>query len=157
MYKLILIIIFPIILKIIWVIFKTFNHGNIKKEKKELVSRARYLVSKIGKNPKELINSMPSNIGSQFQGEWALYTCSMTCIALSNIVKLYPEYKEYALKNIENIIDIILSKELREYDKLRWGEDPIENLSKNNKHLSYLSHLVLTIGRYKQIGGTNNE
>ena len=73
--------------------------------------------------PQELLNEMPSGIGEQFQGEWALYTCSMTSAALANIAILYPQNKELSIKFIGQIIDIAMSEEIREYDKLRWGGD----------------------------------
>ena len=96
---------------------------------------------------------MPSGIGEQFQGEWALYTCSMTTAALANIAILYPQNKEIAIKYIERIIDIALSREIRKYDIIRWREDPMNGIDGEQSHISYYSHLAWMISRYKQIGG----
>ena len=96
---------------------------------------------------------MPSGIGEQFQGEWALYTCSMTSAALANIAILYPQNKELSIKFIGQIIDIAMSEEIREYDRLRWREDPLDGIYGNLSHISYYSHLAWMISRYKQIGG----
>jgi hypothetical protein len=77
----------------------------------------------------------------------------MTCAALANIATLYPQNKETAIKFIGQIIDIAMSEEIREYDKLRWGEDPMDGIYGNLSHISYYSHLAWMISRYKQIGG----
>ena len=131
----------------------TFRHGNLDKEKKEIIRRANYLVAKI-KDPEQLFDEMPNNYGPQFQGEWALYTCSMTTVALSNIARLYPEKREWAIAHIKRIIDIAMSPKIREYDRVRWyGEDALDSLDGNASHVSYLSILAWMIGRYRQIGG----
>jgi hypothetical protein len=98
---------------------------------------------------------MPSGIGEQFQGEWAIYSCSMTCAALANIAILYPKNRELSIKFIGEIIDIALSEEIKEYDRMRWGEDPMDGIYGNRSHISYYSHVAWMISRYKQIGGDN--
>ena len=134
----------PIIIKVLWVmIFRLRN------EKKDILERANYLISKVATSPKQLLSEMPSQIGSQFQGEWAIYTCSMTCKALTNIAE--PCNKE----QIAKIIKIALSKEIREYDTERWYEDPFDGLDGNLSHLSYYSHLAWMIGEYKSVYDDN--
>ena len=142
-----------ITIKVIWVVSATIGHGSFEGERKEIVRRANYLTSMVCTTPQDLLNEMPSGIGEQFQGEWALYTCSMTSAALANIAILYPQNKELAIKFIGQIIDIAMSEEIREYDKLRWGEDPMDGIYGNLSHISYYSHLAWMISRYKQIGG----
>ena len=142
-----------IVAKITWVSCATSNHGSFDGEKKEIIHRANYLTSMVCTTPQDLLNEMPSSIGEQFQGEWALYTCSMTSAALANIAILYPQNKETVIKFIGQIIDIAMSEEIREYDKLRWGQDPLVGLNGNQSHISYYSHLAWMISRYKQIGG----
>ena len=149
----VIIILLLIIVKLFWVIIKTYRHGNFSKEEKESIQRARYLVSKVATLPQHLMSSMPKWIPSQFQGEWAIYSCSMTCKALANISKLYPKYREEFVKHISTIINIALSKEIREYDRERWNEDPIEGINGQLSHLSYYSHLAWMISEYKEIGG----
>ena len=147
------VIIVSIVMKVCWVKFATSGQGSFEGEKKEIVRRANYLTAKVAISPQQLLDEMPSGIGTQFQGEWALYTCSMTCAALANIAILYPQNKETAIKFIGQIIDIAMSAEIREYDKLRWGEDPMDGIYGNLSHISYYSHLAWMISRYKQIGG----
>ena len=139
--------------KCCWVKCATIGQGSFEGEKKEIVRRANYLTAKVVSSPQQLLDEMPSGIGTQFQGEWALYTCSMTCAALANIAILYPQNKETAIKFIGQMIDIAMSEEIREYDKLRWGEDPIDGIYGDLSHISYYSHLAWMISRYKQIGG----
>lgn len=142
-----------ITIKVIWVVSATIGHGSFEGERKEIVRRANYLTSMVCTTPQDLLNEMPSGIGEQFQGEWALYTCSMTSTALANIAVLYPQNKELSIKFIGQIIDIAMSEEIREYDRLRWREDPMDGIYGNLSHISYYSHLAWMISRYKQIGG----
>lgn len=93
--------------------------------------------------PLQLLNEMPGGIGLQFQGEWALYSCSMLAESLSNMAELYPETKDDAVATIDSLIQIVKSPELRLYDKLRWDEDPLESLEGDKSHVSYLSHPCL--------------
>ena len=99
------------------------------------------------------LNKMPASIGTQFQGEWALYSCSMLSASLVNISQLYPETKEENIQYIDSLINIVMSSELRYYDTMRWDEDPLESLDGDESHVSYLSHLAWMICGYKQIGG----
>ena len=142
-----------ILVKSIWVMCATSGHGSFDTERKEIIHRANYLTSKVATSPQKLLDEMPSGIGEQFQGEWALYTCSMTCAALANIAILYPQNKELSIKFIGQIIDIAMSEEIREYDRLRWREDPMDGIYGNLSHISYYSHLAWMISRYKLIGG----
>ena len=147
------IIILLVGVKYCWVNCSTSGNGSFEGEKKEIIRRANYLTSMVCTTPQDLLNKMPSGIREQFQGEWALYTCSMTSAALANIAILYPQNKELSIKFIGQIIDIAMSEEIREYDRLRWREDPMDGIYGNLSHISYYSHLAWMISRYKQIGG----
>lgn len=150
-----LVIVSLIILKWVWVQCATSNHGSFENEKVEVEQRMNYLIKRVVTTPEGLLGEMPSGIGMQFQGDWALYTCSMTAAALVNIGLQYPEHKERAIENIEKIIEIALSPDIRRYDRMRWDEDPLDGYSDMNSHVSYLSHLAWMIGRYKQICGND--
>ncbi|MDE5843784.1 MAG: hypothetical protein K2H44_00155 [Muribaculaceae bacterium] len=143
------------LIKIVWVKWSCRDNGSLEKEQSELLQRRNYLVGKIVVEPQQLLDEMPRGIGSQFQGEWALYSCSMLTEALSNMAEIYPETKEDAIRKIDSLIQIVKSPELRLYDKMRWGEDPLESLDGDESHVSYLSHLAWMIGNYKRIGGND--
>ena len=151
----IVVIIALIAVKAIWVSCSINGIGSFETEKKDIIRRANYLTSKVATSPQKLLDEMPSGIGEQFQGEWAIYSCSMTCAALANIAILYPKNRELSIKFIGEIIDIALSEEIKEYDKMRWGEDPMDGIYGNRSHISYYSHVAWMISRYKQIGGDN--
>ena len=153
MIIILIIIVFLVVAKVFWVTCATIGHGSYEGEKKEIIRRANYLTSKVITTPQALLDEMPSGIGTQFQGEWALYTCSMTSAALANIAILYPQNKELSIKFIGQIIDIAMSPEIREYDRLRWREDPLAGIYGDLSHISYYSHLAWMISRFKQIGG----
>ena len=155
MFIAIVVIILLITIKMLWVACAISSHGDWDGERKDIIRRANYLTAKVATSPQQLLDEMPSGIGEQFQGEWVIYTCSMTSAALANIALLYPPNKELSLKFISQIIDIALSPEIREYDRLRWGEDAMDGIYGNLSHISYYSHLAWMIGRYKEIGGDN--
>lgn len=111
------VIVLLIAIKAVWVVCATSGYGDWDGERKDIIRRANYLTSKVATSPQKVLDEMPSGIGEQFQGEWALYTCSMTSAALANIALLYPQNKELSLKFISQIIDIALSPEIREYDR----------------------------------------
>lgn len=93
-----------------------------------MLARRNYLLGKLLVTPEEVLNEMPSSIGVQFQGEWALYSCSMLSAALVDMSKLYPETRQENLQYVDSLISIVMSPELSYYDYLRWGEDPLESL-----------------------------
>lgn len=142
-----------ILIKVVWVAWGCWNNGNPNKEKEDILQRRNYLVEKIVVEPQQLLHEMPGGIGLQFQGEWALYSCSMLTTALANIAELYPETKQDAVEKIDSLFQIVKSPELRLYDKIRWEEDPLESLGGDKSHVSYLSHLAWMIGNYRHIGG----
>ncbi len=144
-----------VIIKIIWVSINMCDIGSFESEKDDILKRCNYLVEKIITPPNALINSMPESIGAQFQGEWAMYSCFMLSTSLENIASLYPETLEQAVHQIDRLIEIVMSPEMRQYDALRWGEDPLESLSGNNSHVSYLSILAWMIANYKAVGGSS--
>lgn len=144
-----------IAIKVVWVKCAINGQGSFVGEKKEIIHRANYLINKVLTTPQKLLDEMPSGIGAQFQGEWALYSCSMTAAAMTNIAIIYPDNKERAKNHIDKLIEIALSPEIREYDRMRWGEDPLESVNGNKSHVSYLSHIAWMISGYKQIGGDN--
>ena len=68
-----------------------------EEEKTDILERANWLCSKIIVTPEQLMNEAPAMIGREYQGEWAIYCCSMLTHALANISVLYPEKKKNAL------------------------------------------------------------
>ena len=147
------VIVVLIVIKAVWTWCFCSRNGTFEGEKKDILERRAYLIEKVITTPEELLGEMPSAIGPQFQGEWALYTCSMLSAALVNISNLYPETREESVEYIDSLINIVLSPEIRQYDMERWGEDPLESLEGDNSHISYLSHLAWMICGHKYIGG----
>ena len=150
-----IIIVFFFVLKTLSVLWMCQEHKSLDREKNDIIERKNYLVEKLVTSPKNILNEMPTAIGVQFQGEWALYSCSMLSAALVNLSTLYPETKDENILYIDSLINIVMSPEIRYYDKMRWGEDPLESLDENNSHVSYLSHLAWMICGYRKISGNH--
>lgn len=151
--KTIAVIVVFVVLKWLWVTISTMGHGTFEGEKTEILRRRNYLTNKLLVSPEGVLNEMPGGIDSQFQGEWAMYSCSMLSAALANISILYPDEREKSVKQIDKLIEIVMSPEIREYDAARWGEDPLESWDSEKSHMSYLSILAWMISRYKTAGG----
>ncbi len=66
-----------IVVKAIWVGIATRHNGDFENEKADIMARRDFLIDKVMTSPQKLIDEMPAIVGSQFQGEWALYSCSM--------------------------------------------------------------------------------
>ena len=66
-----------ILTKIVWVQCSSRDLGTFESEKEDILERRAYLIEKVVTTPERLLDEMPVAIGPQFQGEWALYTCSM--------------------------------------------------------------------------------
>lgn len=139
--------------KALWMGVCNHNIGTFESEKADILKRRNYLIEKIIVKPEQLLEEMPDAVGPQFQGEWALYSASMLSAALTNIAEIYPETRTESITHIDNLIQIVMSPEIRRYDTERWGEDPLETLSGDESHVSYLSHLAWMISGYKQVGG----
>jgi len=142
-----------IVVKAIWVSIATRHNGDFESEKADIMARRDFLIEKVITSPQKLIDEMPAIVGPQFQGEWALYSCSMLSAALVNTTLIYGEDNEMVIAHIDSLIQIVMSPELRAYDRERWGEDPLATLDGNKSHVSYISHLAWMIGGYKQLGG----
>lgn len=142
-----------LLVKVVWVVWSCWGNGTFEEERDDIIERKNYLVDKIVVDPLQLLNEMPHGIGLQFQGEWALYSCSMLTSALANIAELYPETREKAVSTIDSLIRIVKSPTLSLYDFLRWGEEPLESLDGDKSHVSYLSHLAWMIENYRRLSG----
>ena len=68
------IIVAIIVVKAIWVGIATRHNGDFDSEKADILARRDYLLEKVITSPPKFIDEMPSVIGPQFQGEWALYS-----------------------------------------------------------------------------------
>ena len=134
--------------KVIWSSIANRHLGDFETEKTDILERRNFLIDEVITRPSELISRMPAAVGEQFQGEWALYSASMLAAALTNISMIYPETRHDAAKDIDRLIKIVMSPEIRRYDYLRWGEDPLETLNGDESHISYLSHLAWMISAY---------
>lgn len=140
------------LIKVVWVAWGCWNQGSSDSEKSEILQRRNWLVDKVMVEPRQLLMEMPGGIGLQYRGEWALYSCSMLTKALSNIAVLYPETTEESIIIIDSLIQNVKSPMLRLYDRMRWGEDPLDSISGDKSHISYFSHLAWMIGNYRKIG-----
>jgi hypothetical protein len=144
-FRYLLYFIFIVIIKVIWI--KSFND----KSEKDILDRRNYLLYYLDNGGFKVTN-MPSFIGEQFKGEWALVTSSMTVSALTNIAFEFPETKEQSRRAIDKIIQLTISEQ-SEFDNKRWNEHPLYSLEYGNGHIGYLGHLNFMLGAYHLIGG----
>lgn len=119
----------------------------------DILGRANWLCNHVIVSPSELIKSMPGIIGRQYQGQWAIYACSMTAFAITNIIRMKPELGNAYLSKAADLIEMVLSPEIRYYDTIEWREDALESLDGNKSHMTYLSILAWMITNYRMRGG----
>lgn len=124
-----------------------------EEEKTDILERANWLCKEIITDPESLMQKAPSMIGREYQGEWAIYCCSMLTHALGNIASIYPEKKEVCPGLMAKMIDIVNTPTIREYDTKPWKEDAMESLDGPKSHMTYLSILAWMITNYKMAGG----
>ncbi len=125
-------------------------------EKDDLIKRAEWLCKEvIVDNPDKLIDKMPKAIGRMYQGEWAIYACSMTAVALCNLIRIYPDSFDKFIGKIPLLIDLVNTPSLRYYDTITWKEDAMETIDGNRSHMTYISILAWMIGQYRLAGGNN--
>lgn len=129
--------------------------NSIEKEREDILFRANWLCDKILVSPKDLLNSYPPILGPKYGPEWSIYSCVMLISALSNIIRIWPEYKSKCLYRIERLVELLQSEELKRYDAKEWGEDPIESLDGNKSHVTYLSILAWALSLYRLSGGSD--
>lgn len=122
-------------------------------EREDILERTNWLCGKVIKDPEALMQEAPAMIGREYQGEWAIYSCSMLTHALANISHIYPDKKVKCLELIPKLIDIVNTPTIREYDTMQWKEDAMESLSGDKHHMTYLSILAWMITNYLLIGG----
>lgn len=131
------------------------DHSDWAAERDEILERTAWLTKEIIVDPQVLINKAPAIIGEQFQGEWAIYCCSMLCHALANISVIYPDTKSRCLELMPQLINMVNTPEMRAYDTMNWGEDAILTLKGKKSHMTYLSILAWMITNYRLTGGDN--
>ena len=125
-------------------------------EKDDILERANWLCKQVIKEPAQLIADTPSMIGEEYQGEWAIYSCSMLAHALANISVLYPDKATQCPGLIAKLIDIVNTPEMRKYDTIQWKEDAMQTLQSDKcGHMTYLSILAWIITNYKLAGGND--
>ncbi len=149
-----ILVLFLLLGKIVSVSFGMYGIGTFEGERNDILRRRNYLIGKLVTTPQMVMEEMPGGMDAQFQGEWAMYSCSMFAAALTNIAKIYPEQKKASLGYVDQLIGIVMSSEIREYDRKRWwDEDALESLDGKHSHVSYLSILAWMMSEYKELGG----
>ena len=141
----------------------TFGYSDIpvrtesswEEEKNDILERANWLCEKIIVKPEQLIKQMPSLLGEEYAGQWAIYCCSMLAHALANISRIYPDKKEQCPDLIARLIEIVDTPAIRKYDTIEWKEDAMDTLDGPKSHMTYLSILAWMITNYKFTGGDN--
>lgn len=70
--------------KIVSVSFGMCGIGTFGGERNDILRRRNYLIGKLVTTPQKVMEEMPGGMDEQFQGEWAMYSCSMFAVALTN-------------------------------------------------------------------------
>lgn len=107
-----------------------------ERERNELVGRARWLCQEVIVPPQTLIKKMPKELGRFYGGQWAIYSCCYTAVALANISLIYPDLKAEMLPYIESLIELTNTPDIRRYDTMKWKEDAMDGIDGPNDHMT---------------------
>ncbi|MEQ8167969.1 MAG: hypothetical protein ABRQ38_03660 [Candidatus Eremiobacterota bacterium] len=80
-----------------------------------------------------------------FSGEWLFGTYMMAAMGFGQMALSYPEMKDHYLSLMNKCIEKILSPAVKEYDRMSWGEDPVDSLDGPNDHIAYLGYFNLVL------------
>lgn len=92
-----------------------------------------------------------TNDSELFRGEWQFGTYQMGALGLLNVCREHPEFRAELLPFVEQAIDEMISKRVRDFDTLRWGEDPLESLDGPSSHAAYLGYLNVVLAVHRQL------
>lgn len=119
-----------------------------QEDSRDIILRRNFLVHRLSQA------ASPQNffkIGtSQIAGEWTLGSLSMTAAALTNIAMQQPQTAHESSLVIARMIESALTDDVSHFDKIAWGEQPLneEVLNKDEGHIGYYGHLNLMLGCY---------
>ncbi|MGZ6434649.1 MAG: hypothetical protein ACXWRE_15040 [Pseudobdellovibrionaceae bacterium] len=141
-------------LKLLWAysFTETLSLQKANKISEDILYRKNYLLRKViteDFGPKYFF----SELGSRYQGEWALGTLSMLSLTLTNIGMLNPESKEEALASLRILIKKAMSDDFTSFDSKSWYKNPLQDLKSKEGHIAYLGHLNLMLAEFKILGG----
>lgn len=91
---------------------------------------------------------------ASFDGEWLFGTYLMAALGFGQSALEHPELRAEHLTLMGECIDRLLTREVRAFDRDRWGDDPIDALDRPNHpsdHTSYLGYLNLALGLHRQL------
>ncbi len=94
---------------------------------------------------RELKSSDYSTGDKLFSGEWLFGTYMMASMGFGQMALSYPEMKDHYISLMNKCIEKILSPAVKEYDRMSWGEDPIDTLDGPNDHIAYLGYFNLVL------------
>lgn len=116
----------------------------------ELLSRRAYLAS-------ELDHAGAGAADSQFAGEWAIVTLSMTAVAAANIGFDHPDAVDDGRTLAERACRAALDPGSRGFDTARWGADALTDTDASRSHLGYFGHVGMALEAYRLLGGKDPE
>ncbi len=113
---------------------------------RELVARRDYLAA-------QLDAEAVAPVDSQFAGEWAIVTLSMTAAGAAGIGFDYPATVPEDLTLTTHAVQLANEPRARAFDTARWGGDALDALESSDAHIGYLGHFGIALEAYRLLGG----
>jgi len=137
-------------LRVVWHLFARDDARALLEGRTEadLVARRDYLAAHVDDAAHALA---PKD--TQFVGEWAIVTLSMTALAAANIGFEHSATVPSDLELVTRCVELARRKEARAFDAERWGDDPIDGMNGAGAHVGYLGELALVLEAYRLLGG----
>jgi hypothetical protein len=122
----------------------------------DIAKRRAYLLHRVA-SEEFGTDDMPSIVASPYREELAIATLSMTTVALTNLSFAHPGERAANRDAVRVMLSRVLSREIRRYDVIWWGEDAVESLGGDKGHVGYLGHLNVMLGCYFLLGGQDEK
>jgi hypothetical protein len=83
--------------------------------------------------------------GSRFDAEWLFGTYFMAGMGFGQVALEHPEMGPRLVPLMDACIERLLSADIRSFDSMAWGADPLEDLDSERGHAAYLGYLNLLL------------
>jgi len=89
---------------------------------------------------------------SKYDGEWLFATYMMAGMGFGQLALSDPGRRQEHLRLLDRCVERLISPQLRRFDALAWGDDPLESLARDDKdHAAYLGYLNLLLSLQRRL------
>lgn len=88
---------------------------------------------------------------SLFDAEWVFGTAQMAALGFAQQAVADPTARDVAIARMEVAIDAMLAEPGREFDRMKWGNDPLDALETGTGHAAWLGYANLALSAHRAL------